>query len=63
MPIFEYMCQSCGVRFEKLILSSRSKKRLDCPKCGSQDVEKAISLFSSTGSNASRGAANCAPSG
>lgn len=63
MPIFEYVCQSCGERFEKLILSGRSTKRLDCPKCGSQDVEKAISLFGSTSSHASRSAANCAPSG
>jgi len=64
MPIFEYTCPNCGHRFEKLILSSRRQRELRCPECGSPDVEKAISLFGTSGSGSSGGAtANCAPSG
>ena len=63
MPIFEYVCQSCGTRFEKLILSSQHKQALDCPRCGSKDVEKAFSVFGSVSSTRSASTANCAPSG
>jgi putative FmdB family regulatory protein len=64
MPIFEYTCPNCGHCFEKLVLSSRRKRAIVCPECGSKDVEKAISLCSSAGTGKSGGAtANCAPSG
>jgi putative FmdB family regulatory protein len=33
MPIYEYECQKCGVRFERLQLSS-SKPMKTCPSCG-----------------------------
>jgi putative FmdB family regulatory protein len=64
MPIFEYVCQSCGTKFEKLVFSSRQKKGLRCPQCGAEDVNKAFSLFGSTTSSASvSSAADCGPSG
>ena len=64
MPIFEYSCPNCGHRFEKLVLSSKRNRELTCPSCGSQDVQKAISLFGTAGKGSSGGAAaNCAPGG
>ena len=64
MPIFEYTCSNCGHKFEKLILSSRRKRQLQCPQCSSRDVHKDISLFGTAGSGANQAsAANCAPSG
>ena len=64
MPIFEYTCANCGHRFEKLILSSKRAKELRCPKCGSEQVDKNISLFGSVGAGAGQAsAANCVPSG
>jgi len=64
MPIFEYSCPNCGHCFEKLVLSPSRQRKLTCPKCGSQDVQKAISLCGSVGKGKSGGAtANCAPSG
>ena len=64
MPIFEYTCPNCGHSFEKLVLSSKRQSELSCPKCGSKEVQKVVSLFGSVGQGKSGGAtANCAPSG
>lgn len=67
MPIYEYQCQVCGARFDKLVRSIQTPMTVQCPQCGSQDCRKALSLFgttgsSSTGSSAGAGA-SCAPSG
>jgi len=67
MPIFEYVCQNCGAKFEKLVLSSRRKTNLQCPQCGAEDVKKALSVCgavsNTVGSGASSAAAGCGPSG
>ncbi len=49
MPLFEYECKKCGKKFEKLIFSS-DKNPIKCPKCGSEETKKLLSLFSSKGS-------------
>jgi len=46
MPIYEYRCKKCGEKFEKLVRFSTSTSEIECPKCGSQRVEKLISAFS-----------------
>jgi putative FmdB family regulatory protein len=63
MPIYEYVCQDCGEKYEKLVRSSSTKVELVCPKCGSTRGEKAISLFGTrtSGSQSSIGSANPAP--
>jgi putative FmdB family regulatory protein len=61
MPIFEYVCQSCGCKFEKLVLSSRRKTSLQCPQCGGQEVKKALSVCGAVSNSASSGAAGAAP--
>lgn len=33
MPIYEYMCQQCGLRFEK-VQSFSADPLTDCPNCG-----------------------------
>lgn len=53
MPIYEYICQDCGERYEKFIRSSTAKVELVCPACGSQRGEKKISLFGTIGSSSS----------
>ena len=42
MPIYEYKCQDCDNRFEKLQLSS-DKDAPDCPSCDSGDVKRLMS--------------------
>ncbi|NTW88337.1 MAG: zinc ribbon domain-containing protein [Desulfobulbaceae bacterium] len=52
MPIYEYLCTKCGARFEKLQKSGATSE-LECPTCGSTEVKKEFSTFSSTGSSSS----------
>jgi len=52
MPLFEYKCQSCGERFEKLVWSS-SKSEITCPKCGSTQTERQLSTFATKGGGCS----------
>lgn len=42
MPIFEYECNKCGVKFEEIILADETPT---CPKCKSTDVYKLVSRF------------------
>lgn len=53
MPIFEYVCKKCGTRFEKLQKGSASEE-CSCPSCGSLEVKKALSVFSSAGGSESK---------
>ncbi|HEX9563724.1 MAG TPA: zinc ribbon domain-containing protein [Gemmatimonadaceae bacterium] len=41
MPIFEYACRDCGNEFEALM---RRQDAPVCPKCGSVQLEKLLSL-------------------
>ncbi len=50
MPIYEYVCGECGERFERLLMSVSAQDEVVCPFCGSDQVERAVSCFSSFGS-------------
>lgn len=43
MPIFEYVCQECEQRFEKLVYGSDEP---ECPSCHSRKLEQQLSVFS-----------------
>ena len=45
MPIYEYSCDECGEKFELFVRSSSRSGVPTCPRCGSQKVHKAVSLF------------------
>ena len=45
MPIYEYRCEECDEPFEVFVRSSSQQTDFACPKCGSQRVKKAMSLF------------------
>ncbi len=47
MPIYEFLCSSCGRVFEKLVL--RSDAVVGCPSCPGASVEKQFSAFSVKG--------------
>ena len=44
MPIYDYVCDECGKKFEKLVLKPATDV-VDCPACGKTSVTQAISLF------------------
>ena len=43
MPIFEYKCQDCGARFERIVSSASAS--VHCGKCESPNVNKLPSVF------------------
>jgi len=45
MPLYEYRCNKCGKRFEKLVPTSEADKKQECPYCSSKDTEKLLSVF------------------
>ena len=56
MPIYEYRCTRCDASFEKLVFSGEEQD-IECPECGSREVEKKMSAASFLGS----GSSSCAP--
>ena len=55
MPIFEYLCNDCGKRFEALVLAASSAKPAQCPKCQSKKVTQQLSVFAVAGASAKSG--------
>jgi putative FmdB family regulatory protein len=45
MPIYEYVCEDCGTKFEKLVLRASDKEELACPSCGQSRLEQQLSTF------------------
>lgn len=41
MPIYEYVCLSCGDAFELLVLGSEVPR---CPSCSGEELERRLSL-------------------
>lgn len=64
MPIYEYVCESCKSKFEKLVRSMSSTEAIACPKCGGDKTSRQFSSFAvGAGQAASTGgghAAGCA---
>ncbi len=44
MPIFEYRCQECGSRFEKLVRRAEDAPDV-CPSCGQKKLSQEFSTF------------------
>jgi putative FmdB family regulatory protein len=66
MPVYEYKCKGCEVRFEALRPMSQSDQPIDCPRCGSAGVERQISVFAAISrgeGGSSKMIASSAPSG
>ena len=44
MPIFEYKCEDCSEKFEKLV---RGNEKVTCPRRGKSRLKKLFSAFAS----------------
>ncbi|MDP9375832.1 MAG: zinc ribbon domain-containing protein [Chloroflexota bacterium] len=50
MPLYEFRCQCCGERFERLVRASAASsgdgdERIVCPRCQGTQVERLFSAF------------------
>lgn len=58
MPIYEFRCKGCGQKFEER-LPSTDISGVQCPRCGSTEVSRLISLFFSPKVSRDMGAIGC----
>ena len=56
MPIYEYICDDCGTKFEKLV--RRNQDAPACPSCGESHLQTALSTFAAHSSHGKTLAAN-----
>ena len=54
MPIYEYICDDCGKRYEQIVLSQ--SQDVACPSCSSGRHTLQLSVFSAHGSASGNGA-------
>jgi putative FmdB family regulatory protein len=54
MPIYEYLCDDCGKRYERIVFSQ--DQDVACPGCASQRHTLQLSVFSAHGSSSKNGA-------
>ncbi|HZK66847.1 MAG TPA: zinc ribbon domain-containing protein [Chloroflexota bacterium] len=45
MPIYEYVCPDCSIKFEKLVSLSRAHEHPPCPGCSGGNTQKQLSTF------------------
>jgi putative FmdB family regulatory protein len=43
MPIYEYECKSCGMRFSELVMKVAAESGVRCKGCGSAQLSRLIS--------------------
>jgi putative FmdB family regulatory protein len=62
MPLFEYKCKKCG-RTTEFLERGSARSRHVCPECGSTDLQKLFSTFSTGRSDSKAGGAGSCPTG
>jgi putative FmdB family regulatory protein len=51
MPIYEYICDSCNERFEKIVINKQQE--IACPNCSSKKATIQLSVFATAGAGSS----------
>ena len=52
MPIFEYVCDDCGTKFEQLVRDNQAPDA--CPECGQSHLTTALSTFAAHANGSSK---------
>lgn len=58
MPIYEYLCDDCGQRYERIVMSRTQS--VACPKCASTRQTVQLSVFAAP-SSGSKSTSNSSP--
>jgi putative FmdB family regulatory protein len=63
MPIYEYRCEDCGTKFEKLVRRSTETSEVECPSCGKSHLKQELSTFAAHAAGPKASDAPVCPSG
>ena len=61
MPIYEYTCKSCDAKFEQLVRTMSGEAKFKCPKCGSEQTARGLSVFAVSSAGPKSSGASDAP--
>lgn len=50
MPIYEYVCDKCDTRFERIVINKQQE--IACPKCSSNRASIQLSVFATSNGSA-----------
>jgi len=56
MPIYEYRCEDCGSKFEKLVRRASDVPEIECPSCGRKRLKQELSTFAAHAGSSPRSA-------
>jgi putative FmdB family regulatory protein len=45
MPVYEYYCEPCDVKFDKMRPMSQRNEPIECPDCGASTGERQVEMF------------------
>ncbi len=60
MPIYEYVCDDCGERYERIVMNGKTK--VTCPKCASAKGTVQLSVFAAHGNGTKSSSGSSGPS-
>jgi putative FmdB family regulatory protein len=61
MPIYEYVCDDCGERYERIVMSKNTA--IECPKCASAKHTIQLSVFAAPANGSKSSSSSTSNSG
>jgi len=61
MPIYEYVCDDCGERYERIVMSK--SQVVECPKCASAKHTIQLSVFATPANGSKSSSSSTSNSG
>lgn len=63
MPVYEYVCSSCGQNFDKMRPMSQADAPIACVKCSSDSTKRKLSRFFASSEGRAIASQSCSCSG